>query len=462
MDWTPTIADRQGPLYQRIVNALADDIAAGRVRNGQALPTHRALARALGVDLTTVSRAYAEARRLGLTDAQVGRGTFAVAVSGAPKPMAQPGIDLSMNLPPQPPDAALDSRLAKTLADIRSGSGLSPYLTYQQPGGTLRERQIAADWIGPIWPGLAAERVLIAPGTQPVLFALLLAHAGASRTILAEQLTYPGLKAAAAATGIAVSGVACDEEGMVPAALDRAARTTAARLVYLMPTIHNPTTRTMPEERRRRIAEVIRKRDLVLVEDDPYSFFAPGALPVSAHIPERAYFAASLAKCLAPGLRLAIVVTPDATAAEALGKGLRANVQMPVPLMAAIATRWMRDGSASAIVAAIRAEAVARQALACAALAGQRFAANPAGLHVWLTLPDGVQAEAFAADLHGRGLAVVTASAFATEATPPSALRLALGAAQSRTQLARALDILASALKTSAAPPGEGRAAGKP
>ena len=76
MDWIPTIADRGGPLYLRIVSALSDDIAAGRLHHGQPLPTHRALAAALGVDLTTVTRAYTEARRQGLTEARVGRGTF--------------------------------------------------------------------------------------------------------------------------------------------------------------------------------------------------------------------------------------------------------------------------------------------------------------------------------------------------------------------------------------------------
>jgi DNA-binding transcriptional regulator YhcF (GntR family) len=76
MDWVPTIADRTGPLYLQIVEALASDIRRGRLTRGQGLPTHRALAKALGVDLTTVTRAYAEARRRGLTEARVGRGTF--------------------------------------------------------------------------------------------------------------------------------------------------------------------------------------------------------------------------------------------------------------------------------------------------------------------------------------------------------------------------------------------------
>ena len=67
MDWTPTIQGDSGPLYESIVEALSRDIAAGRLHRGQRLPTHRALASALGVDLTTVTRAYNEARRRGLT-----------------------------------------------------------------------------------------------------------------------------------------------------------------------------------------------------------------------------------------------------------------------------------------------------------------------------------------------------------------------------------------------------------
>src|SRR6185312_1776673 len=176
MDWTPTIADRQGPLYQRIVSALADDVAAGRLRHGQALPTHRALAHALGIDLTTVTRAYTEARRQGLTEARVGRGTF---VKGgqipAPRTLALPSIDLSMNLPPKPQSAELSSRLAKTFAEVRSESNLEAYLNYQQPGGTAGERQLAAEWLQFFVPGVTADRLIIAPGTQSALLCLLLA-----------------------------------------------------------------------------------------------------------------------------------------------------------------------------------------------------------------------------------------------------------------------------------------------
>jgi len=454
MDWTPTISDRQGPLFQRIVNALADDIAAGRLHQGQALPTHRALARALGVDLTTVTRAYGEAQRQGLTEATVGRGTF---VKAPPAPHARasasPGIDLSMNLPPQPSDLDLDARLAKALSDVRAESGLAAYLTYQHPGGTPAERQAAAAWLDALLPGLALERLVIAPGTQAALYALLLMHAARDKAIYTEELTYPGLKAAAALAGVRLIGVAMDGDGVIPAALDRAARSGEAHVVYLMPTIHNPTAATMPSERRARIAEIIRKRRLVLVEDDPYSLLAPGPAPIASLIPEQSYYAASLSKCMAPGFRTSLLAVPRADAGHELTAVLRATLQMPVPLMAAVVARWMRDGTASKIISGVRAEAKARQGLAREALAGHVYAAHASGLHIWLPLPAAWPAERFAAHLNGRGLAVVTGDAFATGPTPPNAIRLALGAARSRAQLGKALDILCDALRGRAPDP---------
>src|SRR5690242_12087531 len=110
MDWLPTLSEWSGPAFLRIVDALAADIMSGRLKRGQQIPTHRALASALDLDLTTVTRAYGEARRRGLIEAQVGRGTFvsettARTADNHPHPVR---IDLSMNIPPQPVEANLD------------------------------------------------------------------------------------------------------------------------------------------------------------------------------------------------------------------------------------------------------------------------------------------------------------------------------------------------------------------
>lgn len=450
MEWTPTLGDRPGPVYETIVEALAADVASGRLHRGERLPTHRALAQVLGVDLTTVTRAYNEARRRGLTEARVGQGTF-VAESAVRAPRAAAAgieFDLSMNLPPEPVEADLDGRLARGLEGLRRDYGFTDFLNYQQAGGSEADRGVAADWLRKRVRTAAADRLLIFPGTQTVLMSLLLALLKPGDTLLTDPLTYPGIKSAAAAAGVRLVGVENDRHGMIPAALEEACRRHKPKAIYLIPTIHNPTTLTIPAARRAELAATIRKRDLLLFEDDAYGSLDPKQAPIATLIPERSYLAATLSKCIAPGLRISFLLTPDRAAAALLGNTLRTVAQMPVPLMAALALRWLADGSADAIIAAITNEAAARQKLAAKALAGHDYAAHPRGHHVWLRLPTAWTRLEFASHVHRQGLAVVTSDAFTVDGAPEHAIRIALGAARTRADLASALDVLSVALKS--------------
>jgi DNA-binding transcriptional MocR family regulator len=454
MDWVPTIEGRRGPVYQRIAEALADDIASGRVHQGQRLPTHRALATALGLDVTTVTRAYAEARRLQLIEARTGRGTFVAATRPPLRQAAMPAaIDLSMNLPPQPADADLDGQLAATLGEIRRQTGFASLLSYQQAGGTRAERGLAARWLRSRLPQLEGDRLLVAPGTQAVLMALLLTLAKPGDTVLAEALTYPGLKAAAEVARVRLAGVAMDGEGVLPAALERACRETTAKLVVLTPTMHYPTTATMAADRRARIAAIIARRGLTLIEDDPYFFLDPAAVPLATLIPERTYLSASLSKCLTPGLRTSLLVAPDAAAAERLAATLRATLQMPAPLMTAVAMRWLQNGTADRIIAAVRSEAEARQALCREVLGPGGYAAQRGSPHIWLRAPHDWSSERFSSVLRSRGLGVVAGEAFAVSPGAAPAIRAALGGVRTRGELRTALEILRAAVAERAGEP---------
>lgn len=71
------------PLYQQVVDGVADAVAAGRLRAGDALPSVRALAVELRINLNTVSRAYARLQELGLAEARRGVGLFIAAEASA-------------------------------------------------------------------------------------------------------------------------------------------------------------------------------------------------------------------------------------------------------------------------------------------------------------------------------------------------------------------------------------------
>jgi DNA-binding transcriptional MocR family regulator len=449
MDWTPTIADRSGPLYLRIVEALAADIGRGRLLRGQVLPTHRVLAKALGVDLTTVTRAYTEARERGLTQARVGRGTFVAESAGEARlpPLAHAEIDLSMNLPPQPAEADLEGRIARGITALSREVGLARYLTYRPAGGSDEERSVAAEWMRARLAGVSAERLIISCGTQAALAGLLGMLTRPGDVVLTEALTYPGMRAAAALFGVTLIGVAMDREGVLPDALAAACRRHKPRLVYLTPAIHNPTTASMTPARRRQVAGVIVKADTLLIEDDAYGRLDKDSATLAALIPERAYLAASLSKCVAPGLRVSFVAAPDSAAANRLASALSATTQMATPLTTALAIRFLKDGTLDAIISAIRAEAAFRQKLAAKALAGHAFAAHRHGHHLWLPLPQGWSRAEFSEHVRRRGLAVVTSDAFSVTADTPHAIRVSLGAVPTRPELARGLDVLAAALR---------------
>ena len=228
----------------------------GRLRRGQQLPTHRALAQALGIDLTTVTRAYAEARGRGLLEGRVGQGTF-VSESSLRPPTLTPDVidvDLSMNVPPQPAEAALDSRIAQGLAAIERRAGFSPFLNYQRPGGGEAELEQAVQWLAPRLVGLSTERMAIFPGSQSAIFSVLRFLCRPGDRVLTEALTFPGFRSAAQTLGLTVAGVAMDAEGAVPDALAKAIRAHRPKAVYLTPTMHNPSTATMSARRRWDIA----------------------------------------------------------------------------------------------------------------------------------------------------------------------------------------------------------------
>jgi len=448
MDWIPTIFEGQGPLYLRIVAAIAADVASGRLVRGQQLPTHRALARALGVDLTTVTRAYGEARKRGLIDAQVGRGSFvsettARAADGPPRVT----IDLSMNIPPQPVEANLDLRIAQGLAAVRGDAGFSAFLSYARPGGSDEERQAGAAWLQQRIPPARAERLVVYPGAQAILFNILLTRTSPGDVVLTEAVTYPGLKAAAARLGVRLVGVAMDEEGVLPDALARACAAHKPKAVYLVPTQHNPTTATLGPARRQAVADIIARSDTVLIEDDAYGALEPQVAPIASLIPERTYYAASLSKVIAPALRVAYLLAPSDEAEQAMRSALQATAQMSASLMVALVTQWMMSGVAEQIIRAIRHEAAGRQQLAARYLAGTRVAARPHGHHLWVPLPPQWKREDLIVHLLRHGLAVVGGDAFAVSDDAPNGIRVSLGAARNRADLAQALQVLAFALK---------------
>src|SRR5260370_9084268 len=91
-------------------------------------------------------------------------------------------------------EANLDMRIAQGLKSIQDQSSFSAYLNYTRPGGSDEEREVAAKWLRTRVPNARADRLIIYPGNQAILFNALLALTAPGNVGLPEPFTFPAIK----------------------------------------------------------------------------------------------------------------------------------------------------------------------------------------------------------------------------------------------------------------------------
>jgi DNA-binding transcriptional MocR family regulator len=448
--WMPRLREQRGPQYLAIVEALAQDVASGLVPHGSRLLPQREMASRLGLAVGTVAKAYAEAERRGLTSGEVGRGTFVnvsnVTELAAPAhnavPRATQPIDMSVNVPPDTGDAAF---VADALLEVGRSEEMAALLGYLPHAGLATHRAEVAAWIArDTGHAVAVDRLLLCNGAQHAIAVAMMTAQRPGGTMLAEVVTFPGIVGLAERLGQSLHGVPLDGEGLIPEALDAAFTDTGARLLYCMPTLQTPTGAVMSSARRRAIVAVLRRHDALAIEDDVYAFLAPGIVPLAALAPERVLYVNSLAKSVAPGLRIGALTVPDHLRDRAAG-AMRSTGWMASPLLAATAVQLLRAGSVVELAARKRAVAEERSRLAHEVL-GSRLAGLPERMpafHLWLPLsrpPIEIITEAAANGV------VLALPSEAPGCPAPRGLRICFGAIEQEQDLRRAFGALAEIL----------------
>lgn len=477
--WMPELRGRSGPKYRAIYDAIVDAVATGDLPPGAKLPPQRDLAYDLGVTLGTVTRAYQELERSGLARGEVGRGTFVTPPEDrgpgspdgginalrnsvdmehtpvdylyAPDDYGSEGMELASNYPISLGVGALTARAVQRVNHDAVWEAVS---RYQSHNGLRPHREAGARWLADLGVVAEADDLLIAPGAQAGTQTALMALARPGDLILTEALSWPGLKAMAAPLGLRIQGVAMDSLGIRPDAFEEACRRETPRLLYLLPTLQNPTTIVLPEERRRRIAEIARRHGVFIVEDDVYGFLLEDAPPpVRTIAPDITVYVNSLSKAVSPGLRVGYVLVPHGRMTSFVG-ALRSSTLMASPIAVEIASEMIRGGEAEEMVAFQRREVTARQGLLAQYLGGLEVAAHPRSLHAWMTVPGAFTGPEFRTRLLERGVSVTPGNAFVMDETiRPSRphVRICIGAERDRARLEKALGIIAEVARESGA-----------
>jgi DNA-binding transcriptional MocR family regulator len=443
--WSPDLSAHSGPKYQAIAAALLRDIEMGRLQAGDRLPPQRTLAETLSVDLTTVTKAYNEVRRLGLIEGGGSRGSFVRGAAVSPFPEAEVAtVETGMNLPPDVAGGSLAGCIRDGIAALLAAPNALTKLQYQPSGGALAERAAGAAFLQARGIDAPEDRVLVTSGSQSALHGIVATMFEPGDAICTGAHVYPGFLALARRYGLELVAIESDEEGLVPAALQAACRRRRIKAVYVVPTNDNPTAATMALDRRRELAEVAGREGVEIIEDDAYGLLPVDPIaPIAALAADRIWHISSLSKIVSPALRVAYVRAPAVRKTWRLAGELHQTAIMAPPLNAALASRWVQDGQLERLVAEIRGEAVARQRLVREALGDLDYRCHPEGYHLWLPLPGGTLPAGLVDTLRPAGLSVVPSEIFAVEPErSTAALRVSIGGSISRERLARALRML--------------------
>jgi DNA-binding transcriptional MocR family regulator len=447
--WKPNLSSRV-PRYAALLETLAADIGSGALRPGDRLPPQRILARSTGLSLGTITRVYAAAEQRGLVKGEVGRGTFvrdlADPASYSPEP-DQSRIDLGPTMVPIEPGDLGQRALQAALTQVSERSDLAGLSGYQSHGGSLQHRKAGVRWLDSLGVVAMPEEIILTAGAQHgTLIALNTLARGSS--VMVEELTYPGLIGAARWLGLDLQPIAMDPDGLHPEALARACEQSPARVLYCMPTHHNPTGTVMSSARRRQIADIARAYDVTIIENGALApLIADPPPPIATLAPERTWYISSLAKATVPALRTGFLKVPVDRYQEVVD-GVAATLWSASPLLSAVAVQWINDGTASAIRDARRAEIADRRRLATRIMGSLIPSGHAMSCLIWIDLPENAPALELIREAMDHGVLIGPGHLFA--ASPehaPNAIRLSLGAAATTANLAAGLTLLKQLLQ---------------
>ncbi len=398
-NWLPDLTAHTGPLYARLAGAIENAIDGGTLPAGAKLPPQRNLAFDIGVTIGTVSRAYAIMRERGLVSGEVGRGTYVLAQEATPQirhgvtaahfggTRTHAPVDgmLRFDSTAAPLNFARDA-IGAVASEILAAKPAELYdYSRSQPQNW---REAGATWLAAGGWKPEPRTILQTNGAHSGLMAVIAATTMPGDSIVFEDLTYSSLARSAAMMGRRTVTVETHTDGIDPDELERVCAQRHPKLLFLMPACQNPTLGVMSEEKRRAIAEIALRYNILVIEDSVYAPRDGSNLVLLAElIPERVFHVGSLSKSVSAGLRCGWIACPlhYANRVQIALKMLSGGIAF---LMAETAAQLVNSGIAESIRLENTAEIRRRILDVRDVFRGVEFDSREDVPFIWLRLPE--------------------------------------------------------------------------
>jgi len=190
----------------------------------------------------------------------------------------------------------------------------SAALQYDTTEGFTPLRKALVEYINAKGIDAGLENIYITSGSQGFLDAIGKLLITPGDYVAVEGPTYLAALQAFNAYEVHYAQMQVDKEGVVPESMEEIIQSYPVKFVYTVPTFQNPSGKTIGVQRREKIAEIILKHDVLLIEDDPYSAlrYKGEELPtIKSMAPDNVIYASTFSKIFAPGLRIGFFVAPE-------------------------------------------------------------------------------------------------------------------------------------------------------
>lgn len=346
-------------------------------------------------------------------------------------------LNLKLNYPSVPVEADIFQNYCQTLSPENKWDLLHP------PYRTLNDEalQTVRQWL--MVPE-GAWKVAPLPSANNGVYCILTWFRGKTPAIACEPYTFPGFRMAAGALGFELRPIESDADGILPEALRQRLQAGDCKLVYLQPTVHNPTTSVMPLARREAIVAVMREfDDVYIIEDDAYRFLHPDPPPSFLQLaPEKTLHVYSLSKAFNPMVKSAYLVHPENTL-QGIENIVHLSTSGTSRLFINFGLHLMNGPLLKSVMHEKQRIGLQWREKCEQTFSGLDFQMFPGSLHCWLHVP--LPAE-LCKQLNAQGIDVPDGAEF-TVTGSNQYVRIALGAVWDNPELANSLATIAALVR---------------
>ncbi len=455
LTWKPDLSALKPPYYLSLAADLEKQIRSGSLSAGTKLPPQREIADYLDLNYTTITRVYELLKQKGLLYGVVGKGTFVAPHAAEDVTLNAPSADACIEMGPINGFGEYATLVEKATRKVVEKGYLKNLYEYSFPTGQPHQLAAGVRWMQQMGIHTDVEHTALLAGAQNALTVSLLALFSPGDKIAADFYTYPNLIELAGMLHLVLVPIPGDADGMNPEELDRQCKQQKIRGIYLIPTLANPTNVTIPLKRRKQLADVIRRHDLILIEDDISSWLYAvegRAIPSFFDLLNgQSICICTTTKSLCGGLRVAFMTFAEAWKPAILHSLQNTSIKTSA-LDAEIITELILNGDAYEIAVQKKRWAQETCQIFAQFFPCSRRLLKTGSYYQWLPLPECMQDKPVEEDLLQRGVRVYQSSRFAVHPeTGAGYLRISLCSSGSKRLLKKGLAIIRKYLQEEAA-----------